>query len=122
MSWKQVLDLVWNLVNSGAGIAVLAAILLYGLNKLWAAKPKWKVYYDKYQGSLISAVKEVEQLAEASGREKLEKALELVVEVLERASGSAATPADKVAIKEALSKVHDDLEKAGTIPNGFTEK
>ena len=115
MSWKDILSLLWDMVNSGAGITLIAAICFYLLNKLWAKKPEWKVIYEKYEGTLISAVKQAEKIAEGLGKTKIEAALELVVEVLERNTGRKATDADKAAIVEALSKTHDNLEVSGVL-------
>ena len=120
MSWKDILQMVWDLINSGPGITMIAAILLYLLNKLWAKKPKWKALYEEYEGALISAVKGAERLAEGAGKEKLEKALELVVEVLERNVGRTATESEKVALTIALGKAHDKLEESGVIKNPST--
>lgn len=117
MSWKDILGMVWDMVNSGAGITLIAAILFYLLNKLWVKKPKWKAIYEEYEGALISAVKGAEKLAEGAGKEKLEKALELVVEVLERNVGRKATEEEKVALTIALGKTHDKLEESGVIKN-----
>jgi hypothetical protein len=120
MSWKDVIAALWNLIDSGPGIALLAAVLVYILNKVWAKKPAWRTFYEKYEGTLIAAVKQAEKLvdgsSEGSSGRKLEKALELVVEVLERVHGQdTVSKKEKAAITEALSKTHDNLERGGKL-------
>ena len=57
MNWNGIINVVWSILNSPAGITALAALLLWGLNKLYASKPAWKAY----EGSIISAVKWAEK-------------------------------------------------------------
>jgi len=114
MSWVEVRGYIWELVNSAPGITVIAGMFVYALNKLFTKKPKWKEYYIRYEGALISAVKQAEKYAEDSGKTKLEKALELVVATLEKSAGKI-TDTQKEELKIAISKTHDDLEAKGTL-------
>ncbi len=115
MNWESVLKLVWEVVNSPAGIAFLAGILLWGLNKLYAKKPAWAAF----EGAIISAVKFAEKQvpddAESKGLKRLDEALKYVVKVYQEARGKQ--PSAKVAaeLKEGVQIVHDRLEAAGTL-------
>ena len=42
MNWKDILEGIWNALNSPAGITAVAGLLLWLLNRLYAKKPAWK--------------------------------------------------------------------------------
>lgn len=39
MDWTTILGTVWSVINSPAGITVMASVVIYVLNKLYTAKP-----------------------------------------------------------------------------------
>ena len=115
MNWEAILKLVWEVVNSPAGIAFMAGVLLWSLNKLYAKKPAWVAF----EGAIISAVKFAEKSVpdgtESKGLARLDAALKFVVKVYEDARGRK--PSAKVAanLKEGIQITHDKLEAAGTL-------
>jgi hypothetical protein len=102
-----------DLLNSPIVIATLGAALLYGLNRLYASKPKWA----KYEGSIISAIKFAEKSitddTESKGMKRLDEALQFVVKVYESKHGASPSPNMKDELKEGIQIVHNSLESAG---------
>ncbi len=115
MHWKTVLEIAWAALNSPAGISVFAALVLYGLNKLYTKKPLWQ----QYEGAIISAVKFAEQEipddTPNKGLERLDTALRYVLKVYEEACGKAPSAAQKAQLKEGIQIVHAGLEANGGI-------
>ena len=44
MNMTSILEAVWHALNSPAGIAAVAGLILWALNRLYAKKPAWKQY------------------------------------------------------------------------------
>lgn len=57
METENVLNVVWSIVNSPVGITVIASIVLWLLNKVYASKPLWQ----QYEGVIISGIKFAEK-------------------------------------------------------------
>jgi len=51
------MESLWDIINSPAFISVVAALLLYGLNRLYAKKPLWQ----QWEGTIITAIKLAEK-------------------------------------------------------------
>ena len=115
MNWQTILEALWTALNSPAGIAALAGLILWGLNRLYAAKPLWQ----QYEGVIISAVKlaekEIPDDAPNSGLARLDHALKLVIAAYEQAKGKPATDAEKADLTNGISLVHADLENKGQL-------
>ena len=111
MDWKVVLEKVWELANSPAGIAVIASVALYLLNKVYTKKPAWQ----KYQGLIIAGVKHAEKMiddnTENSGMRKFDEALKWVVKIVEKTEGKKASASLVNSVKEGISIVHDKVSK-----------
>jgi len=86
------METVWSIINSAAFITVVAALLLYGLNRLYAKRPLWQ----QWEGTIITAVKLAEKAipddTENKGLGKLDDALQYVIRVYEEARGVPPTP------------------------------
>jgi len=115
MSGEEILGLIWQGVNSPIGYMAAAGIVIYLLNRLYAEKPAW----EKYEGTIISAVKfaekEIPDGSENSGLARLDLALKYVLNVYEAVQGTRAGAAAEAQIKEGIQIVHDRLEAAGTL-------
>ena len=115
MNWTGMLSGLWAVVNSPAGITLLATALLWLLGRLYAAKPLWQ----QYEGEIISAVKwaekEIPDGTPNAGLARLDAALKMVVAVYEQARGRVATAAEVANLKNGIQVVHSDLEAAGTL-------
>ena len=118
---QVVLALVWTLLNSHAGIAALAGVILWVLNKLYAAKPTWA----KYEGAIISAVrfaeKEIPDDTASTGMARLDRALKYVLATFEQVNGRRATDAEAASLKEGIQIVHNDLDVQGALAKPAAE-
>ena len=115
MSMGQFFALVWGVLNSPAGITAIAGLILWVLNKVYAAKPAWNAY----EGTIIAAVKFAEkEIPDGSPNKslaRLDAALKYVLRVYAEATGKEATPQVEAALKEGIQIKHAELESAGTL-------
>ena len=115
MNWTGILEALWNALNSPAGIAAMAGLLLWLLNRLYAGRPAWQ----KFEGAIISAVKfaekEIPDDAQNKSLRRLDAALRYVVKVYEEARGRAATAKEMADLTEGIRITHAKLEAAGTL-------
>ena len=108
----NLLETIWQALNSPLGIAAVAGLVLWLLNRLYAARPGWK----KYEGAIISAVKFAEKQipddTENKGLLRLDAAMRYVLKVYAETTGKQAS--DKVAadLKEGVQIKHAELEAA----------
>ena len=118
MNWEWILTTVWSAMNSPAAIAVLAAGLLWLLNRLYAARPTWQAF----EGSIIAAVKwaekEIPDETPNKALNRLNAALNYVVKVYEEARGKPADTKTKAELREGIQIVHAELEAAGNLTRG----
>ena len=112
MDW---LETIWNALNSPVGIAAVAGLVLWLLNRLYAAKPGWK----KYEGAIISAVKfaekEVPDDTPNKALRRLDEALKYVLKVYAEMTGKQAGPKVAADLKEGIQIKHSELEAAGAL-------
>jgi len=115
MNWDTILTNVWGAVNSPFGIGILAAVVLWVLNRLYAKKPQWK----KYEGTIIAAVKLAEkQIPDDTPNKaaaKLDAALRYVLNVHREVENRRATAQEVAAIREGIQIVHANLETGGAL-------
>ena len=110
MKWYEGL---WQVLNSPAAITAAAAVVLWLLNRLYAAKPLWQ----QFEGTVISAVKFAEHEIPADTPNKalarLDTALGYVLRVFEDVEGRRAKPEEQRELKEAIQTSHAALEATG---------
>ncbi|HUX16315.1 MAG TPA: hypothetical protein VMW52_07560 [Phycisphaerae bacterium] len=110
MDWETIWTAVWAGLNSPIGIATVAALVLWALNKVYAAKPAWKAY----EGTIITAIKGAEKMipddVENKGMKRLDEALRYVLQVYTQVEGKRPTPAVEASLKEGVQITHASLE------------
>ena len=115
MNWETVLATIWTAVNSPIGITTMAAVLFYGLNKLYSKKPLW----EQYEGAVIAGIKfaekEIPDDVGNKGLQRLDAALRYVVSVYEEAKGRKASAAEVQDLKNGIQVTHATLEAKGSI-------
>lgn len=119
MEWSAIGAAIWSFLNSPQGVIISVTILLYLRTKLFDAKPLWK----KYEGFVITAIKEAEKTIDDNttnpGLMKLNEALRLAVQWIEEAEGRKITNVSEIAeLKNGISVIHSELE---TYPDGLTK-
>jgi len=115
MDWNEIGQIIWKVLNSPAVIAVLAAALLWALNRIYAARPAWQAF----EGTIIAAVKLVEKEipdnAPNKALRRLDAALDYVLKVYEEARGKPADAKTKAELREGIQIVHAELEASGVL-------
>lgn len=110
----SILETILAFLNSSVGITAIGGIIVWILGKIFTAKPEWKVYYDKYQPLLISAVKQAEKAipddTPNKGLARLDFALKYVLTI-----DGTLVNANQKALKDALTAVHAEAEAAENI-------
>ena len=115
MDFNGIVQVIWNVLNSPAVIAVLAGGMLWLLNKLYAAKPAWQAF----EGTIIAAVKwaekEIPDDTPNKALNRLNAALNYVVKVYEEARGKPVDAKAKAELREGIQIVHAELEASGNL-------
>jgi len=115
MNWEWILTTVWNALNSPAAIVAIAGLVLWLLNRLYAAKPGWA----KYEGAIISGVKfaekEIADETPSKGLARLDAALRYVLKVYAEVNNRQATPKVTAELTEGIQIKHAELEAAGAL-------
>ena len=106
---------IWTLINTPAGITLIASVLLYLLNRLYAAKPLWQ----QYEGTIVSAIRTAEKLVPDDtpnrGLAKFDKALQFVIEVFEARNKRQPTGLEKAILEEGINLKHNELSVEGAL-------
>ncbi len=109
------LELIWKGLNSPVLIALLAAAVLWGLNKLYAAKPAWA----RWEGTIIEAIKAAEKAIpdDTPNRalSRMNSAMRYVLNVYKEMRGRDAKPSEVAALREGINIVHAKLEAGGNL-------
>ena len=117
MDAAAILETIWTAANSPLAIAALAAVLVWALNKLYAAKPAWQAF----EGTIIAAVKwaekEIPDDTPNKALNRLNAALNYVVKVYEEARGKPADAKVQAELREGIQIVHAELEASGNLPS-----
>jgi len=115
MNWQAILGVIWSALNSPMSITAVAGIVLYLLNRLYAAKPAWA----QYEGAIISAVrfaeKEIPDDVSNKGMARLDQALKYVLSTFEQVNGRRATQKETAALKDGIQIVHNELDAEGVL-------
>ncbi|MFA5265156.1 MAG: hypothetical protein WC378_15140 [Opitutaceae bacterium] len=110
MNWETIFTTIWSLLNSAMGVAVVAGVVLYILNKVYGKKPDWK----KYEGTIIAAVKWAEkQIPDDSPNKaaaRLDEALKYVLKIHAEVENRQTTAAELAVLREGIQIVHAELE------------
>lgn len=111
----EIVEKLWDLLNSPAGIVFVAAALLYALNKIYDRRPAWRAF----EGSIISAIKFAEKIisddTKNAGLQKCDEALRYVVKVYAETRGKAPNRKLVESLREGVKIIHAQLEAAGTL-------
>ena len=112
---QAVLAAIWTVLNSPAGITTAAGVILWLLNRVYAAQPTWSAY----EGAIISAVRFAEKaIPDGSpnlGMARLDQALKYVLAAFEAATHRRASAAEAASIKEGIQIVHNSLDIQGAL-------
>ena len=109
-------ETLWEHLNDPVVIAAIASLVVYGLGRLYAAKPTWQ----RFEGSIIAAIKfaekEIPDDTPNRPMRRLDYALRSVLQVYEAREGKA-TEKTKAELQEGIQILHADLEAHGTLEN-----
>ena len=115
MDFSSICQVIWNVLNSPAVIALLAGGMLWLLNRLYAAKPAWQAF----EGTIIAAVKwaekEIPDDTPNKALNRLNAALNYVTKVYEQARGKPADSKVQTELREGIQIVHAELEASGNL-------
>ncbi|OHB56827.1 MAG: hypothetical protein A2Y07_06865 [Planctomycetes bacterium GWF2_50_10] len=110
---NMVFETFWTLINSPVGITAIITVVLWILNRIYAAKPLWQ----QYEGTIIAAVKFAEKeipdgIANTSIA-RLDAALKYTVNIYEEMVQRRASNVELANFKEGIQIKHAELEQAG---------
>jgi len=104
------MEQIWEYVNSGAGITIVAGILLYALNRLYSKKPLWQ----KYEGHFITAIKLAEKNIKDDTKNKALARLDDALKYMIKVFAEKNKKVDKAELKDAIGIVHNNLDSSLT--------
>jgi len=115
MDVEGILKAVWEVLNSPAVIAALAALVLYALNRLYAREPLWQ----RYEGVIVKAIRFAERQIPDSTPNKslarLDAALKYVLAVFEEVEQRRASRSEVRELREGIQIQHARLEQTGRL-------
>jgi len=115
MNWEQVLELVWKALNTPVGVALVAGVALWLINKLYSAKPAWAAF----EGAIVSAIRYAEKAVsdETSnkGLARFDAALKYVLKVYEEVERKRPSRKVEASLKEGIRLMHNEMEAAGVL-------
>ncbi|HUU30837.1 MAG TPA: hypothetical protein VMY69_01900 [Phycisphaerae bacterium] len=115
MDWQTILAGAWAALNSPAGVALVAGLVLWLLNRLYAKRPAW----EQYEGAIIAAVKFAEKQipddVPNKGLARLDAALKYVAGVFEDVNGRRPNAREEAALREGVQITHASLEAADAL-------
>jgi hypothetical protein len=113
---------IWEVVNTPAGITVVAGILLWIINRARAVLPKWAAF----EGTIIAAVKYAEKKipdnAPNKSAAKLDMALKYVLEVYKMVRGRSPSKKMEAELVQGIQIIHDRVEGAGNLMGKTVDK
>ncbi len=105
-------------LNSPIAITAVAALALFGLNRLYSKQPLWK----KYEGTIVAAIKFAEKKipddTENKSLAKLDDALEYVLAVYAKVNAKRPSAKIEHELREGITLTHEVLEKRGSLRKG----
>lgn len=103
-------ETVFEFINSPLVVTVAASVCIWLLGKVYTKKPTWQ----KYEGTVIAAIKAAEKAipdnSDNKAVKRLDEALKYVLTVFEKVEGRTATAAEKAEIAEGIQIVHNNIE------------
>jgi len=115
MDFQEVLQTIWAVLNSPAGVAALAGLLLYALNRFYAKNPTWQ----EYEGTIVAAVKFAEKHipdgTENQSLTRLDHALRYALKIFEEVESRRPTAKEASSLREGIQIVHAELEASGNL-------
>jgi len=111
---SSILTALLTFLNSPLGIAIVAGVLLWILNKKFGPEI-WR----KYAGTLVAAVKWAEKAipddTENAGARRFDQALQYALRVFADINRRDAKPKEVESLKQGIEIVHADLEGTGSL-------
>ena len=116
MDGNGIWQVTWDVLNSPAVIAGVAALVLWALNRVYAKKPAWQAF----EGTIIAAVKwaekEIPDDTPNKSLSRLNAAMQYVVKVYEEVNGKRPTAKVEADLREGIQIIHAELEGQGSLP------
>lgn len=108
------MDFIIAILNTEAVQAAIVAGVAYLLGKLFVKSPKTELFFDKYKGAMIKAVKlaeaEIPDDTENKALHRLDLALQYTVKLIETAEGKKiVSQADLAKLQNDISHVHNEV-------------
>lgn len=122
MDWSKTLLVIWSAMNSPLGITFVAGIVLWLLNRLYSAKPKWRLF----EGTIVAAIKwaekEIPDGTKNKSMQRLDAALRYTIDIYEKTQKKPASEKVKTAMREGIQITQVHLESAGVLPGRESKK
>ena len=105
------LETVWTILNSPVGITVMVSLLIFIVNKIYAAKPIWRQYEGLFTQAVKMAEKAIPDDSQNKSVRRLDEALKYVNKVLAQYN-IKTTDAEVV---NGIEIIHAEQEQSGNL-------
>jgi len=115
MNWQLILETIWAAANRPAIIAAAALLVIWLLNRVYAAKPGWR----EREGDIIAAIKFAERTIPDDNPNKsvrrLDTALQYILRVYKQTGRAPPSAAELAELRQGVQIKHAELEAAGNL-------
>lgn len=115
MNWELIFETIWAVANTPAIIATAALLVIWLLNRVYAAKPGWQ----KREGDIIAAIKFAERTILDDNPNKsvrrLDAALQYVLKIYKQTGRAAPSAAEREELRQGIQIKHAELEANGNL-------
>ncbi len=103
---EKIFAIVWAFLNSPIGLTLAGSIVAWGLTRFIFKKPLW----NKYWGTIISAIRYAEKEIPDNSEDKSIKKLDAALKYVLKVTDFKPTKKMKAALREGIQIVHSEEE------------
>jgi tetrahydromethanopterin S-methyltransferase subunit D len=105
------LETVWTILNSPAGITAMVTLVIFIINKIYAAKPIWR----QYEGLFTQAVKMAEKAIPDDSPNKSVRRLDEALKYINRVLAAYNIKATGAEVLNGIEIIHAEQEQTGNL-------
>ena len=110
------METLWNILNQPVVITVIAGLVLWALNKVYAKKPAWQAFEGTIIAGIKYAEKQIDDKTPNKSLARLNSAMQYVLDVYEQVNGKRPTADVENELREGIQIIHAELEGQGSLP------
>jgi hypothetical protein len=105
------LETVWTVLNSPAGVTAMVSLLIFALNKIYSAKPVWR----QYEGLFTQAVKMAEKAVPDDSKNKSVRRLDAALKYVNKVLAEYKIKTSDTDVINGIEIIHAEQEQSGKL-------